>query len=151
MLLSEFKAHLEGLQEVTFTKADGSTVAKHFHITEVGQVGKRFIDCGGTVRSEESISMQLWNSVDIWHRLEPAKLKAIIELSEKKLSIGDHPVEIEYQGETIGKFHLGFENGQFKLLPTSTACLATDSCGVPAVKEIIKKAQACCTPGGGCC
>lgn len=151
MLLSEFKAHLDGLQEITFTKPDGSTVAKHFHITEVGQISKRFIDCGGTVRSEEVISMQLWKSIDIWHRLEPSKLKIIIELAEKKLAIEDHEVEIEYQAETIGKYQVGFEHGQFTLLPTQTACLATESCVLPAVENIVEKVQACCTPGGGCC
>ncbi len=151
MLLSEFKSYLESLEEITFVKPDGSTIAKHFHITEVGQISKRFIDCGGTVRSEEVISMQLWKSVDVWHRLEPSKLKTIIELSEKKLEIGDHEVEIEYQGETIGKYHVSFSNGQFNLLPTQTACLATEGCVLPSVEKVIESVQACCTPGGGCC
>ena len=31
-----------------------------FHITEVGQVNKRFIDCGGTKRDEKLISFQLF-------------------------------------------------------------------------------------------
>lgn len=69
MKLSEFKAALSNLTELNFKLPDGSLVPKHFHITEIGQVSKKFIDCGGTVREENLISMQLWESIDFWHRL----------------------------------------------------------------------------------
>ena len=151
MNLSEFKKHLKTVTEVTFLKPNGENIPKHFHITEVGQINKRFIDCGGTVRNENVISMQLWESIDFWHRLEPTKLNSIIELSERKLEIGDHEIEIEYQAETIGKFGVTFENGIFKLTKTNTACLATDRCGIPTLEEVKEKVQSCCTPGGGCC
>jgi hypothetical protein len=85
MLLSEFTKHLETLSEVNFQKPDGTEVPKHFHITEVGQINKKFIDCGGTIRNENVISMQLWESIDFWHRLEPSKLISIIKLSQEKL------------------------------------------------------------------
>ncbi|NBP75791.1 MAG: hypothetical protein EBU61_07150, partial [Crocinitomicaceae bacterium] len=101
MILSEFKHYLKLVSEVTFLKPNGNKIPKHFHITEVGQTSKKFIDCGGTVRNEEVISMQLWESVDFLHRLEPSKLNSIIELSEKKIEIGNYEIEMEYQGETI--------------------------------------------------
>lgn len=158
MNLSVFKNHLKDVSEVVFLKSDNETVPKHFHITEVGQIDKRFIDCGGTVRNEKVISMQLWESVDFWHRLEPSKLLDIIELSERKLGIEDVEVEVEYQGETIGKFGVDFQNNQFKLVAKTTTCLAIDSCGVPFVEkvkngmfELTQAATSCCTPGGGCC
>lgn len=151
MTLSEFKNKLNGLLEVRFQKPDGTEVPKHFHITEVGQINKKYIDCGGTVRYENRISMQLWESIDVWHRLEPSKLLKIIELSEQKLGIEDLDIEIEYQGETIGKFGVEFENNQFKLTATNTACLAMAACGIPTLETIKEKASACCTPGGGCC
>lgn len=151
MILSEFKQHLKSVTEVTFLKPDGNNIPKHFHITEVGQNNKKFIDCGGTVRNENIISLQLWESVDFWHRLEPKKLNAIIELSEKKLEIGDHEIEIEYQAETIGKYGLAFENGNFILTTKNTTCLASNKCGIPSLETIKKKAESCCTPGSGCC
>ncbi len=151
MKLSEFKTRLKDLTEVTFKKSDGTEVPKHFHITEVGEINKRYIDCGGTVRTETLISMQLWESIDFWHRLEPTKLYNIIELSEKKLEIGDHEIEIEYQGETIGKYNIEFENNSFKLIATNTNCLALDKCGISSVEAVREKVATICTPGGGCC
>ncbi len=157
MLLQEFTNQLETVTEVLFIKPDGTAVPKHFHITEVGQIDKRFIDCGGTIRKEQIISMQLWESVDIWHRLDASKLITIIELSKQKLDIGNYEIEIEYQADTIGKYGVTFEHGQFKLTTKNTACLASSSCGVPIEKvkknlsELKQKVETCCTPGGGCC
>jgi hypothetical protein len=151
MILSEFKHYLKIVSEVTFLKPNGNKIPKHFHITEVGQTSKKFIDCGGTVRNEEVISMQLWESVDFLHRLEPRKLNLIIELSEKKLEIGNYEIEMEYQGETIEKYGVVFMNGVFQLMSTNTACLALDKCGIPSLENSKEKVQQDCTPGGGCC
>lgn len=151
MLLSQFKDKLKTVTEVSFLKPDGTAVPKHFHITEVGQINKRFIDCGGTIRNENTICMQLWESVDFWHRLEPSKLISIIELSENRLGIEDHEIEIEYQADTIGKYGLEFDSGVFKLTATNTACLASDKCGIPTLEKVKETVQSCCTPGGGCC
>ena len=151
MILSEFKHYLKIVSEVTFLKPNGNKIPKHFHITEVGQTSKKFIDCGGTVRNEEVISMQLWESVDFLHRLEPSKLNSIIELSEKQLEIGDYEIEMEYQGETIEKYGVVFKNGVFQLTSTNTACLALDKCGIPSLENSKEKVQQDCTPGGGCC
>ncbi len=151
MILSEFKHYLKIVSEVTFLKPNGNKIPKHFHITEVGQTSKKFIDCGGTVRNEEVISMQLWESVDFLHRLEPSKLNLIIELSEKKLEIGNYEIEMEYQGETIEKYGVVFMNGVFQLRSTNTACLALDKCGIPSLENSKEKVQQDCTPGGGCC
>ncbi len=151
MKLSEFKKQLETLTEINFVLPNGTQVPAHFHITEVGQIKKQFIDCGGTVRSENTIGLQLWQSVDLWHRLEPQKLHNIIELSEQKLGIGDHEIEIEYQADTIGKYSVEFNNGVFQLTATHTACLASDACGIPVVEKIKEAVTTCCTPGGGCC
>ena len=106
MILSEFKHYLKIVSEVTFLKPNGNKIPKHFHITEVGQTSKKFIDCGGTVRNEEVISMQLWESVDFLHRLEPSKLNSIIELSEKKLEIGDYEIEMEYKEKLLRSMEL---------------------------------------------
>lgn len=151
MLLSEFKTELKTVTEITFLKPDGTTIPSHFHITELGQVNKRFIDCGGTIRNETVISMQLWKSLDFWHRLEPSKLISIIDLSIERLDIEDHEIEIEYQSDTIGKYGVQFENGKFKLTTTNTACLASDKCSVPHFEKVKETFQSFCSPNSGCC
>jgi len=52
MKLSDFKKQLSTITDINFVLQNGTVVPKHFHVTEVGQVTKRFIDCGGTVRNE---------------------------------------------------------------------------------------------------
>ena len=151
MLLSEFTKHIETLTEVNFKKPDGTEIPKHFHITEVGQITKKFIDCGGSIRNENVISMQLWESIDFWHRLEPGKLISIINLSQEKLGIEDHEIEIEYQIDTIGKYGVEFENGTFVLTTKKTDCLASDLCGIPSGGKTKEPLSLTCTPGGGCC
>ena len=158
MKLSEVKKSLENVQEVRFVLPNGTFVPVHFHVTEVGVITKNFIDCGGTVREEKVVNFQLWEANDFDHRLAPQKLKDIIELSEKVLNLQDGEVEVEYQQETIGKFHLGFDGVNFLLEVTQTNCLAQDKCGIPAEilrepqdTKIQEKIQNTCTPGGGCC
>ncbi|MGS2763078.1 DUF6428 family protein [Sinomicrobium sp. M5D2P9] len=154
MKLSEIKQHLRTLETIAFQLPDGSLVPSHFHVTEVGKVKKDFIDCGGTVRNEEVVNFQLWEADDYDHRLHPEKLVQIIELSERVLGIGDQEIEVEYQGDTIGKFGLDFNGKHFILTTKQTDCLARDKCGVPepANRAEDKDLQAsCCTPGSGCC
>lgn len=156
MKLSEIKAILPTLENVAFQTPDGSFVPEHFHVTEVGNIQKHFIDCGGTIRKETVVNFQLWNANDIEHRLKPGKLLKIIELSEEKLGIEDNEIEVEYQSETIGKYNLGFNGKNFMLLPKTTACLASDSCGIPESKQKVKLAEIggsanSCAPGSGCC
>lgn len=155
MKISEIKNHLSGLHQIAFELPDGSLVPSHFHVTEVGQITKHFIDCGGTVRNEEVVNFQLWEANDYDHRLHPEKLVHIIELSEKILGLKDSEIEVEYQGPTIGKYGLDFNGTNFLLTTKQTACLANDKCGIPAEKPKIKlssvQTAGACTPGGGCC
>ena len=149
MKLSEVKKALIELEEVKFVLPNGSFVPGHFHITEVGEITKNFIDCGGTVRSEKVVNFQLWEANDFDHRLAPQKLKGIIELSERVLGIEDNEVEVEYQAETIGKYDLDFNGIDFQLVNKQTDCLAKDNCGIP--EEKVKQTDSCCDPTSGCC
>ena len=155
MKLSEIKNILATAEEVNFQLQNETIVAAHFHVTEVGVVTKHFIDCGGTVRDEKVANFQLWDANDFDHRLKPQKLLGIIGLSEKVLGMEDLDVEVEYQAETIGKFGLEYNGKNFVLVSKQTACLASDSCGIPAEKLKINLAevtsQKTCKPGGGCC
>lgn len=150
MTLKHVKEHLAKVEALKFQLPDGSIVPAHFHVTEVGQVTKDFIDCGGTLRHEKVVNFQLWNADDIDHRLQPKKLKNIIQLSEKKLFIDDRfEVEVEYQGDTIGKYHLDFKEGNFQLVKTLTDCLAKDKCGIPEPEFLEQNSD--CSPESGCC
>lgn len=155
MKISKIKEILPALDNVEFQLENGIFIPEHFHVTEVGQITKNFIDCGGVVRTEKVVNFQLWNANDFEHRLKPTKLLSIIKLSEEKLGIEDAEIEVEYQSETIGKYDLDFNGNHFVLKNKQTACLAQDTCGIPTEKQ--KKnlaalpANNACTPGGGCC
>ena len=155
MKLSEVKQILPTLENVEFQLENGTFVPEHFHVTEVGMINKNFIDCGGVIRNEKVVNFQLWNADDLEHRLKPEKLLNIINLSEEKLGIEDHEIEVEYQSETIGKYNLEFNGKTFVLRNKMTACLAPDACGIPSekVKRNLSelKPVSKCAPNSGCC
>lgn len=154
MKLSEIKTILPTLDNVEFQLENGTFVPEHFHVTEVGQIIKNFIDCGGTIRTEKVVNFQLWNADDFEHRLKPNKLLNIIQLSEEKLGMEDGEIEVEFQSETIGKYDLEFNGKHFILKNKQTACLAQDACGIPEAKVKVNLADvgtSCCTPNSGCC
>jgi hypothetical protein len=155
MKLSEIKSELAAMTQLSFMLPDGTQVPAHFHVTEVGQVSKRYIDCGGTIRNESAINFQLWEDGDVDHRLAASKLLDIIELAERKLALEDLEVDVEYQGDTLGRYGLEFQGGTFQLIAKQTDCLAKDKCGIPTEKPKIRlstvAAGGVCTPNSGCC
>jgi hypothetical protein len=157
MKLSEIKEVLTTLENVEFQLENGTFVPEHFHVTEVGLITKKFIDCGGIIRNEKIVNFQLWNANDFDHRLKPNKLLHIIKLSEEKLGMEDFEIEVEYQSDTIGKYDLAFDGKTFLLKNKNTACLAQESCGIAPSKQKINLVQldtdnaSCCTPDSGCC
>lgn len=154
MKLSQIKNHLKTAEDIGFKLENGNEVPKHFHVTEVGIINKKFIDCGGTIRNEKIISFQLWNANDLEHRLKPQKLLNIIALSEKMLDLEDLEVEVEYQSETIGKYDLIYDGKLFILVAKKTNCLAQDQCGITPEKQalsIVTDDKTFCLPGSNCC
>lgn len=154
MKLSAFKKQLSELQKLNFIQVNGALVPQHFHVTEVGLVTKHFVDCGGDVHEEKYANFQIWVSDDTTHRLTPADLLNIIDISKKVLGDEDLEVEVEFQTETIGRYALDFKYGHFVLLTKETDCLAKLQCGIPQPKQLINLAALgtnTCTPGSGCC
>ena len=159
MKLTEFKTALSSIESLSFVLPDGKTVAPHFHLTEIGLIHKKFIDCGGVMREEYKISFQLWEADDVDHRLATEKLLGIIDKAEKSLQLPDAEIEVEYQQQTIGKFGLELDKNQFILTSLQTDCLAKDKCGVPLEKPRIrlgslgksKMSTSQCDPNSGCC
>lgn len=155
MKLSELTTELKGLEELRFVLPNGELVPSHFHVTEIGQINKKFIDCGGKIREERAVSFQLWEDGDYNHRLGAKKLLHIINLSVQKLGLEDHEVEVEYQGDTIGKYGVQIIEGNIFLTIKQTTCLAKETCGAPkSISELTineKESAVSCSPGGGCC
>lgn len=157
MKLSQFKQYLDTVSQLNFVQPNGNFVPRHFHITEAGLTTKHFIDCGGTVRTEKTISFQVWTANDFDHRLEPQKLQKIIAIAQPLFGNEDLDIEIEYQSETISRYGLDFDGNNFLLTTKQTDCLAKDHCGIPPEKLKVKLSDlqtsqtTCCKPGGVCC
>lgn len=148
MTLNQLKTQLELQTTFAFELPDGSLVPDHFHITEVGKVTKHFIDCGGVIRKEELVNLQLWESNDYDHRLHPDKMLQILTLSEKAFNLKNLEIEVEYQGNTIQKYGIELKGQNYLLTQKKTACLAEDACGIPEAKTDATSSSAI---GSGCC
>ena len=149
MQLSELKTLLNQHPDagLAFILPDGSNVAQHFHVTEVGRVRKDFIDCGGTVRSTDTCVLQVWVANDVDHRLEAGKLGKIIGLAKDLLGDNDLPVEIEYDVNVITQFVVESVQADdatitLTLASKHTACLAPDLCGIDGCGDD----SDCCEP-----
>lgn len=145
MKLSVFKTQLAQLTDLVFALPDGTKIPSHYHVTEVGQITKNFIDCGGVLRNEQVVNFQLWYADDIDHRLQAQKMVQIIDIAEKKLGLQDAEIEVEYQSQTtIGKYGLSFKGDHFQLTSKATACLASSECGVAIPIAEGKITTGCC-------
>ncbi|VAW26008.1 FIG00930816: hypothetical protein [hydrothermal vent metagenome] len=157
MTIKQVKKHLRNLNTIAFQLPNGKLVPKHFHVTEIGRITKHFIDCGGIIRHEEVVNFQLWDANDYNHRLHPEKLIHIIELSEKILNLENLKIEVEYQGDTIGKYNLDFDGKTFLLTTKQTDCLAKDGCDVQKGQTKVKLSDleeiklSCCSTDSECC
>lgn len=156
MKLSELKHYLKELNSIRFKLPNGEFVPEHFHVTEIGLITRTYIDCGGKLREDKKVNIQLWYSHDLDHRLKPNKLIRIIEQSERLIDLEEYAIEVEYQQETIAKFGLSFKENDFILTPLHTACLAEDQCGIPETPKKIALAELTqekskCSPGSKCC
>lgn len=153
MKLHELKSILATTEQVEFELPSGQMVESHFHVTEVGQIAKHFVDCGGTLRTEKVVNFQLWVANDTDHDLKAPKLLKIIDIAENMLGIRNDEIEVEYQQESITKYGLEYNGSHFVLTSKETACLASDACGITPDKLPASKTSGAtsCTPGGGCC
>ncbi|HEX7860324.1 MAG TPA: DUF6428 family protein [Verrucomicrobiae bacterium] len=145
MKLIELKKTLADHAEkaVRFVLPTGSSVPPHAHVTEVAQVDKRFIDCGGTARTESICRMQTWFADDTEHRLSAGKLLKILEKSRSIIADDQLEVEIEHEAPFISQFPIEVVEARdgsviFRLGIKHTDCLAKDQCGAP--KSITSKA-----------
>ena len=153
MLISVFKQILSELDTVKFKLPNGQFVPAHFHITEVGKLTRNYIDCGGILRQENKLNLQLWVASDAYHRLKPNNILNILQLAENELGCSNLELEVEYQQSTVGRYKLAFDGVVFQLINTQTACLAPDQCGIPQEKPRVRVTASglSCNPNSGCC
>jgi hypothetical protein len=147
----------------------GGRVPQHFHVTEVGHVAKKFVDCGGTIRTSDACVLQAWTgrARDDGHRLTGAKLAQILDLARPILPVHDLPVEIEHDEGGVSQYpvdRVAATAGELVLhvAEKHAACLAADKCGVAAggadtggcaTDDAATPAEAACCGGGktACC
>ena len=165
MTVKELKIHLRSNAEkpISIHLPDGSEVPAHYHVTEVGHVTKRFIDCGGTKRFQETCLLQTWVHDDVNHRLLAGKLAAIFDHASDVLPHENLEVEVEHELDVVAQFTLGSIEASPQALilhlgEKHTDCLARGIC-LPGTCESeeegliepLPSASSSCKPGSGCC
>jgi hypothetical protein len=142
MLLSELKKLLAENTDraIRFVLPTGSKIPPHAHVTEVARIDKRFIDCGGTHRTETSCRLQTWFADDTDHRLTAGKLLAILDKSASFLETEDLQVDVEHEAPFVAHFpiekiELAGETLIVQLGIKHTACLAEEKCCPPNLNK----------------
>lgn len=127
-------------KEVQLVLPGGEAVPQHFHVTEIGNVRKDFIDCGGTKRVSSTCLIQAWVATDVEHRIIADTFLKILELGAKVLAGDFLPVEVEYETGVISQYPLQKldvtdEVVILRLTTKHTDCLAKEKCGIPEAEE----------------
>ena len=166
MNLQELKSCLQARPElnVAFALPDGRLIPAHYHVTEVGHIAKKFVDCGGTHRSSETCVLQTYvgSHKDDGHRLTAGKLAHILNLAGSILPSGELPVEVEYEDGVVSQFPLvgaGLVGDTLTLQSglKHTDCLAKQKCGLDddcgCSSESVEPEGCCIAPAGSraCC
>jgi hypothetical protein len=160
MKLSPVPLTLQQLVEA-LNKADGRIVrfelptttllSPHVHVTEVARIDKKFVDCGGTLRTDSSCRLQIYQADDTEHRITAAKFAQILAKGAGVLGSTNLPVEVEAEAPYLSTFPVIATRLEEKQIVIAlgmrhAACLAEDVC-FPA--NLQNKSD--CTPGSGCC
>jgi len=155
MNLGSLKTNLRqnSAKNVCFILPGGDPIPVDFHVTEVGHIVKNFVDCGGTVRKQETCLLQTWvagNDPD--HRLSAEKLASILDLSAKVVPSEDLEVEVEYEPCAVAQYKVESVDASgnelcFQLAHKHTDCLAREACGLTPADS----GCGCATSEGKCC
>ena len=136
MKLNELKSLLRAKPEALprFILPGGEEIPAHFHITEVGHVAKKFVDCGGTFRDHAACVLQTYVAEDYDHRLKAGRFADIIDLGQSIVPDGDLEVEVEWDCCVVSQYpimssRLVKDRVEFQLAAKHTDCLAKQKCG----------------------
>lgn len=156
MNLTDFRQALADHPQhgLRFVLDDQAAIADHFHVTEVGRVEKRFVDCGGKPRQTVACVLQTLVAHDVDHRLTTDKLAGIMGLVDSLDLPADAPVEVEHQERSVSLDAVASSRVvdgvlEFLLAPKQTACLAEDACGIGGALPVVD--DGCCGGSTGCC
>ncbi len=139
MKLNELKKHLAANADanVRFRLPNGDDVPAHAHVTEVARIEKKFVDCGGTFRTDSLCRLQTWVADDVEHRLTARKLLGILNKASSFLETEEIEVDVEHELEFVSQFPL--EKAQaagsaliLHVTTRHTACLAMEKCLPPS-------------------
>lgn len=158
MQLHELKSLLSEFSDRHFRirLPDGDAIPLSFHVTEIGHVHKRFLDCGGTLRESRTCQLQIWVGEDYEHRIETGKMAAILEKGKAVLPDDTVPVEIEYEDEvisqhTITSHEITDDAVILTLAHKHTECLAPELCGLPSINRLPALGGKSSCSGPNCC
>lgn len=161
MKLHEFKNALaqQPAAHLRFLLPNGEFAPNHVHVTEVARIDKRFIDCGGTLRTDTLCRLQTWFSSDVHHRLTAGTLLKIFTKAETVLLADDLDVDVEHEVGFISQFpvetvEVGRDEIILRLGVRHTACLAEDKCKpqvVPSDFDPMKFTFTGTPPTSKCC
>jgi hypothetical protein len=166
--------------DLQFQYAADKKVNASYHITEIKRAPITSVDCGGVKNTWTEIILQLWvpENQQQLRAMKVKKALSIIDIVEKMLPLDRNgTVKIEFGNSQFdtrqmfpGEFIIDDENLTIGLRPDAVQCKAIargGSCGTndkgeeccatttekPKIelKNLAIAAEACCTPGGGCC
>jgi hypothetical protein len=159
MKISQFTHLLEAHPEKPFRLVlpGENSVPASFHITEVGHVTKKFIDCGGKLHTVQSCQLQVWLGGDTDHRLYAGKMAGVLALARAKGVLPDGEdldVEIEYEDAAISQYTVESCTASksavvLHLAGKHTDCLAKETC-LPSL-PMVGAGDSSCGCGPGCC
>jgi Family of unknown function (DUF6428) len=138
MTIRELKTILVAHPSATprFVLPGNDKIPAHFHITEVGHVTKRFIDCGGQRHDRtEACLLQTYVGEDVEHRLNAGTFAKILDLGRQVLPHEDIEIEVEYENCAVTQAPITSvafigEEIHFQLGEKHTDCLAKERCGI---------------------
>lgn len=136
---------------VRFELPTSSLLSPHVHVTEVARLDKKFVDCGGTLRTDSSCRLQVYQADDTEHRITAAKFAQILAKGAGVLGSSSLPVEVEAEAPYLSVFPVIATRLEDKQIVLSlgmrhAACLAEDVCFPANLQD-----KSACTPGAGCC
>ena len=144
-LKSLLRAHPTALPR--FILPGGEQIPAHFHLTEVGYVAKKFVDCGGTFRDREACVLQTYVAEDFDHRLKAKRFADILDLGRPILPGDDLEVEMEWDCCVVSQYPIASARAvedrlEFQLVARHTDCLAKQKCGCES--EAVNTPPVCC-------
>ena len=164
--------------ELQFQYAENQWVSPSYHITEIKQALIVSVDCGGVKNEWTEIIVQLWvpEEQQQLRSMKVSKVLSIVDIVEKMLPLDTNgTVKIEFGNSEFDTRQMfpntitaDGEDLVIDLRPDTVQCKAIErggSCGSTAtgeeccapvkqkveLKNLAVAADACCTPGSGCC